>query len=83
MTGLIRRMRECLASFYSLILVTAPLLSPAMADGQSVSTQVGPITVKSLASGLDHPWGMAFLPDGRCTVVTGIRRRLSSLPAPR
>jgi glucose/arabinose dehydrogenase len=31
----------------------------------SVTTEAGDIAVKVLAEGLDHPWGMAMLPDGR------------------
>jgi glucose/arabinose dehydrogenase len=65
-----RRIRECMASFYILALATAALLlPPAMADVQTVSTQAGPIAVTTLASGLNHPWGMTFLPDGRLLVT--------------
>ena len=41
------------------------------AQGQvkTVQTQAGPVIVENLASGLDHPWGMAFLPDGRLLVT--------------
>jgi aldose sugar dehydrogenase len=31
----------------------------------SVSTEAGPVVIERLADGLDHPWGMTFLPDGR------------------
>lgn len=59
-----------LTSFYTLAWVTAALLLPsAMADVQTVSTQAGSITVTTLAGGLNHPWGMAFLPDGRLLVT--------------
>ena len=36
---------------------------------QSVMTEAGPIAVERIASGLDHPWGMEFLPDGRILVT--------------
>ena len=45
----------------------------------------GGIAVEELAAGLDHPWGMAFLPDGRLLVteregrlrILGLDRKLS------
>ena len=36
---------------------------------QRVQTEAGVITVEEMAHGLDHPWGMAFLPDGRLLVT--------------
>ena len=36
---------------------------------QSVVTDAGPLAVAEIASGLDHPWAMAFLPDGRLLVT--------------
>ncbi|MGE0521087.1 MAG: PQQ-dependent sugar dehydrogenase [Candidatus Binatia bacterium] len=41
----------------------------AAAELRSVDTQQGPIAAETLASGLNHPWGMAFLPDGRLLVT--------------
>lgn len=39
------------------------------AQAQRVATQAGPVAVETVASGLVHPWGMAFLPDGRLLVT--------------
>lgn len=43
-------------------------LTPAKAQ-QVVSSQHGPVSVDTIADGLVHPWGMAFLPDGRMLVT--------------
>lgn len=32
-------------------------------------TEAGPVAVETLANGLEHPWGMAFLPDGRILIT--------------
>jgi len=34
-----------------------------------VNSSAGALTVETVASGLEHPWGMAFLPDGRMLVT--------------
>jgi len=39
------------------------------AQPQRVVTQAGPVAVDAVAGGLAHPWGMAFLPDGRLLVT--------------
>lgn len=36
---------------------------------QRTETRQGPVTVETVAGGLDHPWGLAFLPDGRALVT--------------
>jgi glucose/arabinose dehydrogenase len=56
----------------ALALALGALLSPAPARAQSgigqgevVRSEHGAFRVRTFASGLDHPWGAAFLPDGR------------------
>lgn len=39
------------------------------ADARSVQSRSGPVSVETIADGLDHPWGMDFLPDGRLLVT--------------
>ncbi|WP_084327567.1 PQQ-dependent sugar dehydrogenase [Salinarimonas rosea] len=42
---------------------------PTIAEVETLSTDAGPIAVERIAEGLVHPWGMAFLPDGRLLVT--------------
>lgn len=37
--------------------------------GQDFSTEQGRVRVVTVATGLEHPWGLAFLPDGRMLVT--------------
>lgn len=48
--------------------VAAMGLSPAGAQG-SIDTSAGPVAIEEMARGLDEPWGIAFLPDGRFLVT--------------
>lgn len=41
---------------------------PAQASPQPAATR-GVVTARTVARGLDHPWGLAFLPDGRMLVT--------------
>jgi aldose sugar dehydrogenase len=50
----------------ALLLVTGCSGSAAT---QEYATQNGRIRVVTVATGLDHPWGLAFLPDGRMLVT--------------
>ncbi|MBV9348797.1 MAG: PQQ-dependent sugar dehydrogenase [Pseudolabrys sp.] len=50
-------------SFIALALLAAP------AAAQTFKTQSGDVKVETFASGLSHPWGLAFLPDGRMLVT--------------
>lgn len=44
-------------------LLAATALTPALAD--VFETSAGPVRVERIAGGLEHPWALAFLPDGR------------------
>ncbi|MGE0749427.1 MAG: PQQ-dependent sugar dehydrogenase [Variibacter sp.] len=48
--------------------VTFLTLSQA-AHAQDARTVIGNLAVETVASGLDHPWSLAFLPDGRLLVT--------------
>jgi glucose/arabinose dehydrogenase len=52
---------QALAIAVSLALVPGVCL----AEDRTIETETGKIKVETLANGLNHPWGMAFLPDGR------------------
>ena len=42
---------------------------PAHAAESVIDTKEGSIKVETVADGLEHPWGLAFLPDGRMLVT--------------
>lgn len=41
---------------------------PAVAQ-ETVATSAGPVRIETIAGGLDHPWSLAFLPDGTMLVT--------------
>ena len=46
------------------------ILSQAgMGENRTLTTETGPIKVETVASGLRHPWGLAFLPDRQMLVT--------------
>lgn len=53
--------------------------APATASAQALTSEKGPIRVTEVARGLDHPWALAFLPDGNMLVTerSGQLRRIS------
>ncbi|HEX7533411.1 MAG TPA: PQQ-dependent sugar dehydrogenase, partial [Methyloceanibacter sp.] len=42
---------------------------PGLSAETTIDTESGPIKVETIASGLENPWGLAFLPDGRMLVT--------------
>jgi len=48
------------------LIALAPLVAcnAAVADGETITSEKQSFRIESVAGGLDHPWGMAFLPDG-------------------
>src|SRR5260370_772104 len=53
------------------LLMAAGLLmaSSAISAAQVFPSSVGNIMIETFAKGLDHPWALAFLPDGRILVT--------------
>ncbi|HEV7371334.1 PQQ-dependent sugar dehydrogenase [Arenibaculum sp.] len=47
----------------------AALPAAAIAQDRTIGSESGEIRVETLADGLEHPWGLAFLPDGRALVT--------------
>lgn len=43
--------------------------APLAASAQSYTSSAGPLVVETVAKGLEHPWALAFLPDGRMLVT--------------
>jgi glucose/arabinose dehydrogenase len=52
-----------------LVAVTISLSQRGSAKEKVIDTKQGQIKVASVAKGLDQPWGLAFLPDGRMLVT--------------
>jgi aldose sugar dehydrogenase len=75
MVGITARIVACIFVLAVLAACARAESEPAVVDSRS-----GKIAVEELATGLDHPWGMAFLPDGRL-LVTEREGRLRILSA--
>lgn len=63
-------MRVALPVLAATAIAVSLLLSAgeARAIDEVVTTEAGKIRVQTFAEGLEHPWGLAFLPDGRMLV---------------
>ncbi|HSP25568.1 MAG TPA: PQQ-dependent sugar dehydrogenase, partial [Saliniramus sp.] len=52
------------------MLMSVVLVSPVLAQSpERVSTDLVEIDVETVANGLEHPWGMAFLPGGELLIT--------------
>lgn len=51
------------------LLATTLLVPAAQAQEQRIKTEKAEVIVETVARGLEHPWGLAFLPDGRMLVT--------------
>jgi glucose/arabinose dehydrogenase len=51
-----------------ILLSAAPDSARAQSD-RVIATEAGPVRVETVARGLEHPWALAFLPDGRFLVT--------------
>ncbi|HUF57601.1 MAG TPA: PQQ-dependent sugar dehydrogenase [Thermohalobaculum sp.] len=51
------------------VLMTLAAVPQACAQPDAVEAGIGTIDVETVAGGLVHPWGLAFLPDGRMLVT--------------
>lgn len=56
-------------SFAATGAVLAITLCAASGQAQTFRSPAGNVTVETIVSGLNHPWGLAFLPDGRMLVT--------------
>ncbi|WP_397473356.1 PQQ-dependent sugar dehydrogenase [Pusillimonas sp.] len=53
-----------------LAIAAAVLHAPAFAQTETFESEAGPLEVTTLLKGLENPWSMAFLPDGRGMLIT-------------
>ncbi|MGL4239794.1 MAG: PQQ-dependent sugar dehydrogenase [Beijerinckiaceae bacterium] len=49
--------------------LAAALQTSALAEVETFRTEKGPVVLETVAKGLEHPWALAFLPDGRMLVT--------------
>ena len=54
---------------FAVFTATVTATASAAAAERVISTQTGRVKVESVVRGLEHPWGLTFLPDGRMLVT--------------
>jgi len=64
-----RRTGSCARAGLLLASILMATAGSSLAADNVIDTKEGSIKVETVASGLDHPWGLAFLPDGRMLVT--------------
>ncbi|NJL08500.1 MAG: type VI secretion system baseplate subunit TssK, partial [Methylacidiphilales bacterium] len=69
-----------LTGFLAVLVLGMLALGPALAQVRTVRTADGVIQVETIAAGLEHPWGLAQLPDGRLLVTERPGRLRRILP---
>ena len=63
----IRRPRP--SAYRAALVATVLALIPLPAPAQTITTQEHAFRIVKVVEGLEHPWGLAFLPDGRMLVT--------------
>ena len=61
--------RLILSAFFVTLLMSSFFISTVVAQSKIIKTQKYDVQLVEITSGLEHPWGLAFLPDGRILVT--------------